>query len=264
MPDIFSPTRTYPSSELVRYDLGWHTPPWLPESIEEMHRQSQWFLNDLAHRKTGQVSPRWLTLCGHSGCGKSHLARAIRVIARSHLGFEQHTAQMHNVAIYAKRIREGEHDFHEHLARLPLLVLDDLGAEYSSEFLRSSLYDLLDRRLNKWTVITSNLSVADIADRIDVRIASRLKRGHSVIVESRDPFDFCHEARKQNYTPNINTENPKHENIIANNTPHIPHPQALATEQEQSEIRAELRALIAETRAMVPHTRFRNPITNHQ
>lgn len=238
-PDLYS-TRSYPPSELVRYDLGWHEPPWMPQSVREMHKQAQWFLNDLAHRNTGTVSPRWLTLCGHSGCGKTYLATAIRTAARAQLGFTEATAQLRNASIYANKLRDGEFGLQSFLISIPLLVLDDLGAEYKSDYIRSQLYELLDARLNKWTVITSNLSLSDIADRLDVRIASRIKRGENVIVESKDPFDFCYMAKKENYIipkpkkqndtiPTTNTEQ-------QNETP-TPQEQAEFTDWLRTEVR---------------------------
>ncbi len=39
-----------------------------------------------------------------------------------------------------------------------------------------SLDELLNARLGKWTVITSNLNIGQIAERLDVRISSRLMR----------------------------------------------------------------------------------------
>lgn len=185
-------SRSYPKGEVVRYELGWQEPVWLSEDARLMHREAQWFLNDLAHRRGRYaMKGRWLVLCGQCGCGKSHLAQAIRDVARGQLGFTERTAQMWKASRYAERLRNGYWDFQDHLMRLPLLVLDDLGAEQGSEMLRGKLFDLLDARLGKWTVITSNLSAAEIAERIDARVASRLRRGENVLVEVKEADDFC-------------------------------------------------------------------------
>ncbi len=58
----------------------------------------------------------------------------------------------------------------------PLLVLDDLGAEKSSEWSIQTLYTIIDRRYrNKLpTIITSNLNLDQVAARLDDRIASRI------------------------------------------------------------------------------------------
>jgi len=56
------------------------------------------------------------------------------------------------------------------------IVLDDLGAEKSSEWVQQTLYTIIDRRYRDMqrTVITSNLSLNDIANKISDRIASRI------------------------------------------------------------------------------------------
>jgi DNA replication protein DnaC len=56
------------------------------------------------------------------------------------------------------------------------LILDDLGAEKTTDFTRSILYQIIDYRYNyeKPTIITSNLDVKQIAERFDDRIASRI------------------------------------------------------------------------------------------
>lgn len=186
--------RRYP--RVVRYDLNWQEPEWLSAGVREMHREAQWFLNDLAHRR-GQyaMQPRWLVLCGQCGCGKSHLAWEIRNVAQQVLGFTERTAQFWKSSRYAERLRNGYWDFQDHLVRLPLLVLDDVGAEHASEMMRGKLFDLLDNRLDKWTVITTNLSAGEVAERLDARIASRMRRGNNVLVEVRDADDFCWRAR---------------------------------------------------------------------
>ncbi|MGI6357983.1 MAG: ATP-binding protein [Bacillota bacterium] len=63
------------------------------------------------------------------------------------------------------------------LAReVPVLILDDLGAEYVTEFSTRCLFDIVNHRRNQRLplVISSNLSLADVAIRYDDRIASRL------------------------------------------------------------------------------------------
>ncbi len=57
-----------------------------------------------------------------------------------------------------------------------LLVLDDLGVEKPSEFAVQSLYLVVDRRYSEMrrTVITSNFSIGEIAERVGDRIASRI------------------------------------------------------------------------------------------
>lgn len=61
-------------------------------------------------------------------------------------------------------------------AEKPMLILDDLGAEKVTEYVRQSLYTLINKRYldNLPTFFTSNLSLDEISARLDDRIASRI------------------------------------------------------------------------------------------
>ena len=56
-----------------------------------------------------------------------------------------------------------------------LLVIDDLGAEMSTAFTKSVLYNLVNTRLltRKPTIINTNLSMKEIEQRYTPRISSR-------------------------------------------------------------------------------------------
>lgn len=56
------------------------------------------------------------------------------------------------------------------------LMIDDIGAEKVSDWSRQMFYTLIDRRYreNELTIITSNLSLDDLAKSIDDRISSRI------------------------------------------------------------------------------------------
>lgn len=74
-------------------------------------------------------------------------------------------------------------------AGVPLLILDDLGAEKASEWSRSRFYWLLNERyLNcKATIITSNLDLEGISKTIDGRISSRLmEMGEVIKLDGKD------------------------------------------------------------------------------
>jgi hypothetical protein len=77
-------------------------------------------------------------------------------------------------------------------AKVPFLVLDDLGAEKVSDFVLQTLYDLLDRRYGECleTLITSNLSLEELAghylghgDRLASRIAGM---GPTLVLRGKD------------------------------------------------------------------------------
>ncbi len=78
---------------------------------------------------------------------------------------------------YNEGSNETEKDIVEHFTRTPFLVLDDLGSEKASEFSTLMLYLIINRRCtqNKTTIITSNLNLEEIKERLSNRISSRIK-----------------------------------------------------------------------------------------
>jgi len=84
---------------------------------------------------------------------------------------------------------ESEHKIMDKYSCKPLLLIDDLGAEKISEWSRVVVYLLIDRRYRecRQTIVTSNLSIEGIADKLDARIASRLSEMGSIIeMENKD------------------------------------------------------------------------------
>jgi DNA replication protein DnaC len=77
------------------------------------------------------------------------------------------------------------------------VALDDIGAERASDFSVSKLDQVVDARLGKWTVITCNFSREEIAEHMDVRIASRLGRGKNVIVDGIFVRDYSTRSQKE-------------------------------------------------------------------
>lgn len=118
-----------------------------------------------------------LFLHGPTGVGKTHMAVALcRELLES-----DHDALLISSSRFYREIREtfnnSERDEESVLrkyCRAPWLLLDDVGAGALSDFERRYLLDLLDRRAARRTIVTSNLSVQDLALRFDERIASRL------------------------------------------------------------------------------------------
>lgn len=126
--------------------------------------------------------PGSVLLTGKTGCGKTHLAVSIvrelvlrscdvrcKFITAPELLFEIR-------ATFNSKNEVTEDEIINKYSSCELLILDDLGAEKTSDFSMQTLYLIIDRRNRnlKPTIVTTNLSLAEIEEKIDARIASRL------------------------------------------------------------------------------------------
>ena len=77
---------------------------------------------------------------------------------------------------YGEEARQAGEDTRRYLA-CDLLILDDLGSEFTSPFVQAALYQVVNTRLidGKHTVISSNLDPEGIRQRYSAQVASRLQ-----------------------------------------------------------------------------------------
>lgn len=176
----------------VRYDMGGFQAEVHPE-VQAMHREVQWFINDVVNK----VRPRrWLSLLGASGIGKTHLAKAARdALVQASPSFPIQFWKWQKVV---SMLRSGDWAFVEYLVKeVYVLILDDVGAENTTPSILSALNRVVDGRLGKWTIFTSNLLPDNIRETLDARIASRLYRGNNVVCRVKDAPDYCFERYKR-------------------------------------------------------------------
>lgn len=124
----------------------------------------------------------WLCVCGGTGCGKTHLAAAA-ANALTKQGVSLIFATAPEILGMLKRDRFKEMEpLIDALQRIPVLILDDLGAESATDWVREVLFRLVDGRgVNALpTLYVSNhplrgsYSADTLLDRLGARIVSRL------------------------------------------------------------------------------------------
>ena len=129
-----------------------------------------------------------LLLVGGTGTGKTHLSSAIAREIITH-GFDVLYDSTQNIIgdFEADKFKSGYGPYEPKATKYmecDLLILDDLGTEFTNQFTVSCLYNLLNTRLNRGlsTIISTNLGAEELASRYEDRIYSRIIGRDSTIL----------------------------------------------------------------------------------
>lgn len=135
----------------------------------------KWFFEKIKQTRRG------IYLHGAVGSGKTHVAWAM---AQQWVENGGRPPLFWNVS---ELIRSIKRDFGKHaydrereeeyiMEHRGLLFLDDLGAENATDFVQDTLYLIINRRYEGKlpVIITSNLDLGELSDRVGDRIASRI------------------------------------------------------------------------------------------
>ena len=133
----------------------------------------------------------WLTLFGETGSGKTHLAVAIAGI-RLAQGLPVYFAFVPELMDYLRSTFQPNSGIaydrvFDEVRNAPMLILDDLGGEYRSEWVYEKLYQIIAHRHNLRipTVITTSMNVLDTTGPIVSRIQD-LASGLLIRMETPD------------------------------------------------------------------------------
>lgn len=143
---------------------------------------------------------RLLVLAGSNGCGKTMMAKAVRrwigVVGSSkqfmRSGFITHIkCDFWRWPELIDLLKSGGWEVVQDLIESCVLIIDDLGAEHDPSSVGvDKLCQILSRRENKHTMITTNIVPAAWQDKFDRRVASRLYRNSTLVDLSSVP-DYC-------------------------------------------------------------------------
>lgn len=92
-------------------------------------------------------------------------------------------------------MRKGDYGVVDHLCDAKVAFIDDIGAGYETALSKAKILEIAERRTGKATFWTSNLTAQQIADQIDVRVASRMVRDGNRVFE----FTECPDWSIENY-----------------------------------------------------------------
>ena len=168
------------------FDLGYYAyDPKIHERMSMILAMAKNYVRDFDKKREN------LLLIGPTGTGKTHISTAI---AREliHKGYDVIYDSTQNIIsdFEADRFRSGygrEESRSEKYLDCTLLIIDDLGTEFSNQFTLATIYNLLNSRQNKGlaTIISTNLSPDELARKYEDRIYSRIIGSGSKIL----PFD---------------------------------------------------------------------------
>ena len=119
----------------------------------------------------------WFVLSGPVGCGKTHLAAAIANVCldRDNLVIFSTVPELldHLRTAFAPSNEMPYHELFDRIREAYLLVLDDLGVEYSTAWASEKLFQIINYRYEYRmpTVITTNLDLKNLDQRVQSRIS---------------------------------------------------------------------------------------------
>ena len=131
-----------------------------------------------------------LFLSGGTGLGKTFLSACIaRAVSEHGYSVVYDTAGNIFAQFEAKKFLRDSADGQDardetrRYLNCDLLIVDDLGSELTTQFTQSALYELINTRLvaERHTVISTNLSLEEIARRYNPQIASRIEGEYHVL-----------------------------------------------------------------------------------
>lgn len=121
-----------------------------------------------------------LFMHGATGLGKTHLSLSIaNIVTEKGMGVIYSSAPN----LFGELEREhfsrqnpNERTFEKELLETDLLIIDDLGVEFSTQFTVSCVYNIINSRIlsGKPTIISTNLTPTELEDKYTQRITSRI------------------------------------------------------------------------------------------
>ena len=137
--------------------------------------------------KTGRSA----IFCGRVGTGKTHLAIGIALSIMQ----QQRSPVFVTVQRLIRRVKDSWHtkeetesEVIEAFASPDLLILDEIGVQFGSEFEKQILFDVLNERYEKLkpSILLSNIPKEQLGEYLGERVADRLRENGGIMI----PFDW--------------------------------------------------------------------------
>ncbi len=164
------------SRRFRRYTFDSFDPSTSDNARRALQRASMYFEDWNRNREEG----RGLYLCGGVGTGKTHLAVAIlnELVHRKRVPslFVTVPELLDNLRETYNKPGRNLDEWMDAVQNAEFLVLDDLGSERPTEWVRERIFVIVNHRYREAlpTVFTSNIGPKDLAEQLGERTASRI------------------------------------------------------------------------------------------
>lgn len=145
------------------------------ENIKEVLMACKKFCENFSKNKRG------IYISGNAGVGKTYLSCCIAnyLISRGNTVLYQSAYRLFSFLEDYKFMRVDRSEFasfYDYIYNCDMLIIDDLGTEFSTTFAKAAFFDIINTRADnkKSTVISSNLSLADLENFYSPRVKSRV------------------------------------------------------------------------------------------
>ena len=166
--------------------------------LKELELQVGLFCFECYHRPE---NGRLLLLAGSNGCGKTHCAEAVQRWVRLVGHLKQFVRRPNHISYLdclfwhwprlLDTFKNGGWDVIDDMFEATVLIIDDLGAGHDPSGVGTDkLCQLLSRREEMWTLITTNVLPSEWQQQFDRRVASRFMRS-STLIDLSDVPDYC-------------------------------------------------------------------------
>lgn len=149
------------------------------------------FCSAIINRESPQF---WFSLLGPSGVGKTHVMRQVVALLREEARqgrWKIQTGTGHRSPEIAHIVPSRDLDTFSaarEYARFYFVYIEDIGSgqfgdKGAGAVTKARVTELLQLRSGKWTALCANMLRDEIAEQLDPRIASRLKRDGGIMIE---------------------------------------------------------------------------------
>lgn len=166
------------------FSLEYYTDEPLREGLPSPRQHMRNIYNScVRYAENFSLKSQSLLMQGATGLGKTHLSLAIaNVVLNKRFGVIYGSTPNILSKLERERFRytRAYEDSEKYLLDCDLLILDDLGTEYSTAYSSSTIYNIINSRIMtaKPTIISTNLSVRELEKIYSERLVSRIMGNH--------------------------------------------------------------------------------------